>query len=398
VMRSALIVTQFYQPEPCAAANRVAALVHALLAAGLKVDVLTAAPSFPDGRIPAEYRALTPQVDDSGDVRIIRVPTYASPRLRARDRLANWLSVAGSATLYLLLSRRRYEYVIASLPPITLALPVLVARRRARLIVDVRDVFPDIAVKLGRWREGGFAERVVGHFAAELYRQASLVLCTTATARAQVIARGSDPAKTIVAANGFDAPDVASAVPYARRQGDFVVAFVGNMGLATGLDVVLDAAARLRDVPSIRFILAGGGAEFARLAERVAAEALTNVTLLGVVPRSAANALIEDADACVVPLRRGVDDSVPSKLFDALALGCPVLCCAGGEAKALIERSGGGMALPPEDGEALAEAVRELAADPRQLEMMAHRGREYVREHHDRAHIMQYVAARLCAT
>ena len=394
---SILLLTHFHSPEPCAAANRVAALTAALEEAGFDVHVVTGVASFPTGEIAPGDRVLFPKVTQHGTVRLTRVWTYASTRLTERSRILNWLSVSLSMTVYVLTLRRRYDFVIVTMPPITLALPALCAalRHRAKLVVDVRDVFPDVAVKMGYWRADGLPARLVGAISAVAYRAARLVLCVTDSARAEIIARGADPAKTVVASNGFDHVRPAAINPYEKRPEEFVVAFVGNMGLATGLDVVLDAAGLLHDEPRLRFVLAGGGADYGRLAARIVDERLENVVLLGVIPRDAANALIANANVSVVPLHPSIVDSLPTKLFDALVLECPVVCCAEGEARKFVERSGGGVVVPPRDGARLALSLRKLLADPGALRCMATRGRAYVLEYYDRAKIMRSVATRL---
>ena len=392
-----LVLTHFHWPEPCAAANRVGALTRVLDESGFDVHVVTGAPSFPSGKIAREDRAVFPKTSCHGPIRLTRVWTYASTTLTGRSRILNWLSVASSMTAYCLMVPRKYDIVIVTIPPITLALPAFVAaiRHRARLVVDVRDVFPDVAIKMGYWHEGGLPARIVGAIVTKLYRKASLVLCVTTSARAEILARGSEPAKTYVASNGFDPMALAATSPYTRRTDEFVAAFVGNMGLATGLDVIVDAAVALREEKRIRFVLAGGGADQERIAARIADERLENIVMLGVVSREVANALIADADVAVIPLRGSIVDSLPTKIFDALMLECPVICCASGEAREFIERSNGGVAVQPDDGRALAEALRVLLRDEPQRKMYAARGRAYVQEHFDRTKIMRSVASRV---
>jgi glycosyltransferase involved in cell wall biosynthesis len=395
--RAVLVLTQFHAPEPCAAANRVGALTAALEEAGYDVDVVTGFANFPDGVLAPSDRILVRTEQLSARVRLSRVFTYASARISGRSRILNWLSVACAMTFFTLFTRRRFAIIIVTMPPISLAIPAFAAllRHRARLIVDVRDVFPDVAVKMGYWREGSPIVRIVGSIAGALYRRSKLILCVTDAARAEIIARGIAPSKVVIAANGFDPIQVAPESPYARSAGDFVVVFVGNMGLATGLDTIIDAADLLRDEPRIRFVLAGGGADKDRLSLRVAELRLDNVVMLGVVTRPAANALVAAADVSVVPLHAGIVDSLPTKMFDALVLGCPVVCCANGEARAFIESSGGGIAVAPNDGAALARALRELLANPGRRGAYAVAGREFVLNYYDRAKIMREMVALL---
>lgn len=394
-----VVFSQFYPPEATAASNRVSAIARALAQTGNEVTVVTGLPSFPDGAIPASYRDRARRCERDGAILIRRVWTYASPRLRTIDRLLNWLSVAFAATLDVLRSREPIDVVLVSSPPISLAMPALVASmlRKARLVVDVRDVYPDVAIKLGIWKRGSAIARFTGAIADLLYRRASLILTVTETCRREVLARGVPPEKVVTAPNGFDRLDAIVSAPLERQPGEFVIAYAGNMGVATGIGVVLDAAQQLRSEPKYRFVLVGGGADGEGVARRIAAEHLENVVLLGPQSRVVAAAVMARADVCVVPLKRGVVDSLPTKLLDALSQGTPVIVCAQGEAREFVERSGGGLAVDAEDGQGLAAAISSLAADLPLCRSLADSGLAYVTQHYDRANVVADISRRIAA-
>jgi len=397
--RRIVVITQFYPPEAGAASHRASATARALAAAGDDVTVVTGKPSFPDGIVGAEYEERDRSEQRDHGIAVRRVWTYASPRLRAIDRLLNWLSVAAGAIAHIALRRDPVDIVFVSTPPITLGLAALVAaaRWRARLVVDVRDVYPDVAIKMGIWKKNSAVARMVGALADALYRRASLILTVTDTCRREILARGVTPEKVVTAPNGFDRFEPALATPILRGDGEFIIAYAGNMGVATGIEVLLDAAHELRAEQKYRFVLVGGGAEGGSVARRVEGEQLDNVELLGPQPRDVAAAIMRDADVCVVPLKRGIVDSLPTKLFDSLSLGTPVIVCADGEARDFIERSGGGIAVPPEDGSALAGAIGALAADGEQRRRFGRRGLAYVTEHYDRAEVSSAISRRIAA-
>ncbi|HEY4440240.1 MAG TPA: glycosyltransferase family 4 protein [Candidatus Elarobacter sp.] len=395
-MRVALI-SQFYPPEPCAAANRVAAMAQAFAAAGHDVRVYTAMPSFPDGVVAAPYRGRRHVVETDGQVTVERVWTYASATSLPGNRVLNWLSVALGIARRIVAVRERYDAIVVSSPPITLALPALAAAfaHGAPLVVDVRDVWPEIAVKMGAWRPGSLPARVVGRIADLLYRRAALVTCVTETAREEILARGVAPAKVLLAPNGFDPVAPAAGAPLAARPGVRDVVYVGNMGLATGLDVVLDAAAALRDDTTIRFVLIGGGADAARLRARAERERLDNVVFTGPLPREVALRALADAAATVVPLVASIADSLPTKMFDAMLVGTPIVLSAAGEARRLVERADAGLAVTPGDGAALAAGVRAVLDDPALAARYAENGPPFVRANYDRAAVMAGLAGRL---
>jgi glycosyltransferase involved in cell wall biosynthesis len=394
-----LILTQFYPPEATAGSNRVSAVARALAQAGEDVTVVTGRPSFPDGVIPSAYRGRGRADERDGQVRVRRVWTYASPRLRTVDRVANWLSVSVGALWYILTRREPVDIVLVSTPPITLALPALAGalRHRARLVLDVRDVYPEIAVKLGVWRSGSLLARAVAFVSEQLYRHASLIFAVTRSAADEIAAHGVPLEKIVIARNGFDPVQAVTQGLVPRSNGEFVVAYAGNMGVATGMGVVLDAARLLRPVDGYRFLLVGGGAESGDVARRIEREQLHNVTMLGAQPREIAAAIVRDADVSLVPLKRGLDHSLPTKLFDALAQGTPVIVCADGEAKTFVETSGGGIVVPPEDGGALARAIGELAADRTRGEALGRSGMAYVRANYDRARVVSDIVQRVSA-
>lgn len=384
-----LVFTQFFPPEACAASSRTAAVCRGFAQAGHRVTVVTGFPNFPTGRIAPGYRRKIYSRESIGGLSVLRVWTYASPRARGAGRLLNWISVACGALLAtpLLVLRARPAAVFVTCPPVTLAAPALLAAwlTRARLLVDVRDAYPDVAVKMGVWKADAPVTRIVGRIVRILYRRAYAISCVTESVREEVAQRADVASKTFLAKNGFDAVEARDAAVFERRPDDFVVAFAGNIGLAAGLDVLLSAASRLRSNPRVRFKIAGDGADFARISDRVRNEGLINVEMLGALDRRGAMAVLRDADLCAVPLRSGISDSLPTKIFDALYAGCPVLLSGDGEAAAFLERSGGGWHVPAEDGAALAGQIEELSQRRALCRSAGAAGRDYVVRSADRS-------------
>jgi len=398
VARIALI-SQFYPPEPCAAANRIAAMAQAFAEAEHEVRVYTGMPSFPDGVVAEPYRGRTHAVEQDGAVTVERVWTYAGGTSLPGNRVLNWLSVALGIARRVVPAKERFDLVVVSSPPVTLALPALLGAfaHVAPLVVDVRDVWPEIAVKMGSWRADSAPAKLVGRVADALYARAKLVTAVTETARGEIVARGVDPAKVLLAPNGFDPIAPAASAPVPPLPGVRDVVYVGNMGLATGLDVVLDAAALLRGDATIRFVLIGGGADAARLRARAAAEGLGNVLFTGPLPRADALRALADAALTVVPLVATIADSLPTKLFDAMLVGTPVVLSAAGEAWRLVERAQAGIAVTPGDGRALAGGIRRVLDDGELRGRLAANGPAFVRANYDRTAVMRDLAGRVRA-
>jgi glycosyltransferase involved in cell wall biosynthesis len=391
------VISQFYPPEPCAAANRVAAMTRAFAQGGAAVHVYTGMPSFPDGVIQPPFAKQRHAIQRDGAITIERVWTFAASSSFPANRALNWISVALGIAARIVAVRERYDLVVVSSPPITLALPALLGAfaHVAPLVADIRDVWPEVAIAVGSWRPQSVIAKLVRGIADTLYARARFIVCVTETARDEILARRVDAAKLVLAPNGFDAVEPAETSPVAAAPGVRDVVYAGNMGLASGLAVVVDAATLLRDDPTIRFVLVGGGADAMTLRARIAQEGLTNVVLTGPLPRAEALRAVADAEAVVIPLAPFIVDSIPTKMFDAMLVGSPTVLSARGEAQRLIERADAGIAVLPGDARALAQAIRRVLNDTALRARFRANGPPFVRANYDRAAVMNALVARI---
>ena len=388
------VVTHFFPPEPGAGALRVRTMVDAFAAAGHDVTVVTAYPSFPRGEFADKKRELV-RVERNGRVKIVRLNSILVPRMPG-SRLVHWLSTAMAQSLYLLFARERFDVVVMSSPPITLSFPALVgaARHRARLIVDVRDVFPDLGVALGVWKKDGLLVRTLDRLVRKLYHRADLVVVVTPHGREQIAARGVDASRIVLARNAYERHPVVA--EHARPKNGFTAVYAGNLGLTTDVDVLADAATLVaRDNITIEII--GDGAQRTRLGDRVQHERISNLRLKGSFPRPEALAMVASADVSIIPLRKGLNESIPTKLYDSLSVGCPVVIVADGEA--VTEGSSlGALCTPAGDAQALAGVLRQLSAIGRsELRKLGESGKSRLATLADRSDIMAALVARVAA-
>lgn len=177
-------------------------------------------------------------------------------------------------------------------------------------------------------------------------------------------------------------------------EGKFVALYAGAHGMSNDLGVVLDAAGCLRDLPEVCLVLLGDGKEKANLQDHAARMGLPNVLFLPSIPKSEMAEALAAADACIailkpIPLYATV---YPNKVFDYLAAGRPVVLAIKGVIREVIEAAGAGIAVPPGNAAALADAIRKLAGDPQQGRQMGLRGRQYIEAHFDRAALAQHLA------
>ena len=374
-------MSQYYPPEPAAAGNRAKAFVDGLVARGHEVTVVCEQPNHPEGVFSPGYGHRPLVVEDLDGARVHRVWVSTSPVKTTRTRLAFYGSFAIMAAARVA-TLPRADVVYASSPPLPGPTTVLDAARlrRTPFVLDVRDIWPAAAVALGELSDPRlvrFFERVE----RRLYRH-SVGVTTTTHAFCRHIDEVAGRPVSVYVPNG--ASDAMVAEPYAPPPGgdEYVVGYVGNLGIAQGLEILPGAAELLRDEP-VRFEVVGGGPRSEALRESVAAKQLTNVSVSPPVAREEVSAVLRRCDALLVSLADEpvLEHFVPSKLYDAMAVGRPVLLAARGESAALVAETGCGLTVEPEDAGGLAAAIRVLAADRARAVAMGEAGRRAVPEH-----------------
>jgi glycosyltransferase involved in cell wall biosynthesis len=390
-----LFVTQYFTPEVGATQTRLHEFARACAARGHRVTVLTEFPNHPHGRIPPEYRGRLGSRETLDGFTVLRVWVRANPVRTFWTRLAFYGSFLVLATVRGVLAPGPIDVVFASSPPLPVGLVGwLVARGRgARFVLDVRDLWPAAAQALGELDRPGLL-RLAGGLERFLYRHADRITAVTRGFVQHIAARVDDPARVVWLPNGAAGElfDPARVDPGLRRrldlEGRFVVTFAGNHGIAQGLGAVLEAASLLRERPDVVFCLLGDGPVKSALEARARTLGLSNLRFLPTVPLAEVTPYLTASDALLVPLRREpvLDAFVPSKLFDFLACARPVILMVNGEARELLEASGGGVWVMPEDAGGLARAVVAMAGQPEaERRQMGARGRAFVLAHYTRA-------------
>ena len=388
-----LIVSHYFPPETGAPQARLSALAAAWAAGGDQVTVLTGMPNHPTGVLPPEYRHAIRRREHRDGYAVLRTWLYATPNEGIVRKTLSHLSFMISSVLLGWRASGRADTVVVSSPTFfSIASAWLLARaKRARLVIEVRDLWPAIFVELGVLT----SRKVIGlleWLELAAYAAADEVVVVSDGFRANLIGRGVPAGKVHTIRNGvsigqFDPATPAD--PYLRaglgaRPDECLVLYAGTHGISQGLPEAAEAATRLIGRP-VHLAFVGEGADKPRLAHRVSELSLANVTLAKAIPSDLMPALLATADILLVTLRDVplFTTFIPSKMFEYLAAGRPVIGAVAGEA-AQILREAGAVVVPPGDSAALAVAIRTLAADPRQRAVTAAQGRAYVERFFDR--------------
>jgi glycosyltransferase involved in cell wall biosynthesis len=380
-----LLISQYFHPEMTAAPLRLHPLAAGLVKRGHEVQVVCEVPSHPRGVVHPGYGGRPVVRRDLDGMRISYVWVHASPSKRARSRLATYATYAAAATAFGA-ARRRPDVLLASSPPLSVGAvgATLSKRFRAPWVLDVRDLWPEIAQALGE-----VSNRKVLGFASwlerRLYRSADAVTTVTEPF-VDHIASFTDPDKVHLIPNGTTRMWLELGETEVDRDelglpsDRFIWTYAGNVGLSQDLEVAVDAAERLGD--GFQLLILGDGASRQHLLERAATVPDGQVVFRDVVPAPVAARIMRASDALLVPLAAepALAKTIPIKLYDSCAVGRAVLVAAPGEARRLAEQ-GAGMAVPPNDSDALAAAVRDLASDPQMRSEVGQRGVAFAKAH-----------------
>jgi colanic acid biosynthesis glycosyl transferase WcaI len=396
-----LYLSQYYPPEMGAPAARASELAHHWSVAGHDVSVLTGFPNHPTGVVPDQWRPRLRRLlyrEKVDGVTVYRTWLWPLPNRKAHERMRNYASFCISAALRGL-TLPRPDVVIASSPQLLVGLSGwwISFTRQVPLVFEVRDLWPESLVAVGAGRENSLLHTALSKIARFLYERSALIVVVTSAFKEHLIRRWCVPAQKIsVIENGVETelfkPLPSTATDALRRdlgvESKFLVCYVGTMGMAHGLETILDAAAILRrQEPDVLFLLVGEGAEKQRIKALAESRGLTNVKFLDQQPREKIPALILASDACLVLLKKTdvFKTVIPTKMLEFMSCERPVILAVEGQARQIVEEAGAGLAIEPENAGSLAQAIMQLSSNPELRKTLGQKGRVYIVEKFSRS-------------
>jgi glycosyltransferase involved in cell wall biosynthesis len=381
-----LIVSQYFWPE----SFRINDLARCLSEQGESVTVLTGVPNYPEGEIFEGYSRRSPIRQSWNGVEVVRVPLVPRKQGRALQLIANYVSfVFFGATAGVFRLRRKPvdAIVVYGISPILQAIPAIVLKwvKGAKLAVWVQDLWPETLEATG-FVKNPVALKMVGWIVRWIYHRADVVLVQS-RAFIEPVSKLCPADRIVYYPNAgediFSREEVEGecAVPDLDRY--FSVVFAGTLGTAQALDVILDAAERLRGESQIMFFLIGLGSRAEWVQSEVQRRGLANVTMPGRFPVDRMPAIFRKAGALLVTLTDApiFAQTIPSKVQSYLAAGKPILGSINGEGARVIEESRSGLTSNAMDAPALADNVLHMSRmSAEQREVLGKNGKMYFME------------------
>lgn len=369
-----LFLSDNFPPEVNAPASRTFEHCREWVKAGHKVTVITCAPNFPKGKVFEGYRNRLWQKEAIEGIDVVRVWSYITANEGFTRRILDYLSYMAGAVLAAPFVRG-VDIVVGTSPQLFTACAAYVvgAYKRVPYVFELRDLWPESIRAVGAMKDSPWLDRLE-RLELFLYRKAAAVVSVTHSFRDNLISRGIDAEKIHVVTNGVDTEhfrpqerDEALAAELGV-QGKFVAGYIGTHGMAHGLDTLLQAAARLKERPDgdeYRIVFLGDGAAKADLVSKAHDMELDNVVFIDTVPKDQVTRYWSLLDVAIIHLKKTdlFKTVIPSKLFECMAMGLPVLHGVAGESAAIVEEEGVGVVFPPEDYDVLTDIVVRIARD-----------------------------------
>lgn len=370
-----LFITDNFPPEVNAPASRTFEHCREWVRAGYQVTVMTCVPNFPNGRVYEGYKNKLVQTENMGGIDVIRVWSYITANEGFVKRILDYVSFMVSA-VGVSPRVKAPDLVISTSPQFFSACAAYLISRMKQVpfVFELRDIWPESIKAVGAMKSS-LIIRMLEKIEIFLYHHAVKIVSVTHSFKNTLIRRGVPGDKITVVTNGVDLErfrprekDADLKEKYGL-EGKFVAGYIGTHGMAHALETLLEAADQVRHQAGgdrFRFILLGNGARKAHLLEKAKEMDLDNVIFIDSVPKEDVAKYWSLLDVSIIHLRKTplFTTVIPSKLFECMGMGIPVLHGVMGESAKMVEKHGVGMLFEPENADALCRGLQTLAGDP----------------------------------
>ena len=395
-----LFFTHYFPPEVNAPAGRTYENCRRWVKDGHNVTVITGVPNMPAGKVFDGYKNKLYQCETMASIKVIRIWTYIAANKGMLKRTINFISYMVSASIAGLFVKKP-TLLIATSPQFFCGWAGAIVRffKRCPFILEIRDIWPESITTVQAIKSNKTIQ-FLEWLEHRLYQSATHIVTVGEGYKERLEAKGVSPAKISVNTNGIDTEtffpqDKHPEIRQRWHMGDrFVCAYIGTIGMACGLDVVLRAAGKLKQSGrrDILFLLVGDGATREELEKRAGEEGLDNVVFTGLINKHDIPALMASIDCCLVHLLNKplFETVLPSKIFEAAAMERPVILGVKGHAEKLVKDAACGVFMEPENDDELVREVTLLADHPDERKRLGEQGACYMAQHYNRDQLAKH--------
>jgi glycosyltransferase involved in cell wall biosynthesis len=395
-----LLLSQYFPPESGAPQQRLFSLAKHLHSYGVICRVLTCHPHYPLMKLYAGYDNKIFISEEKEGIKIYRVPVFIPKKKSFLFRLLNYFSFCFQSVRYAgRLPEKTYDYVLCESPPLFLGLSALFLKRKfkSKLIFNVSDLWPESIIKLGITKNP-ILLWPLWKLESLLYKKSFLVTGQT-QGICNNIQKRFPTVKTYWLPNGTE-PEKWKKIHLNKSEcrkkfqlsdKDFIIGYAGVIGLAQGLETVLECAKILSE-DSFTFVLAGDGPVLSSLKGLTEEFKIKNVVFTGHLTPEQMPEFLKCLDVALVPLKKNdlFLGAIPSKIFENLAMKIPVLMAVDGEAREIfVDRENAVFFAEPENAADWAEKIKFIKQHPDEVKIKTENGYKLVSEKFNRKQIAQ---------
>ena len=401
-----LFLTDNFYPETNAPAKRTLEHCKEWSNLGHSITIITGAPNFPKGEVFKGYRNKLYQSEIIDRILVKRVWTYIAPNKGFFLRILDYMSFMLSSFFCGLFTKKQ-DIIVATSPQFfTLISGYFISRfKRIPLVLEIRDLWPESIVAVGAIKKSSWIIRVLYKIAIFLYKKSTIIICVTQSFKNDLIEKGIDKKKIFVVENGFDLSknltpnksieEIES--EYDIKKDEFVVSFTGTVGMAHGLEIVLNSAKKIDR--KMKFLIIGDGAKRSHLIKMTEKENLNNVKF---IPNISWEEIININQIIDMHLVHLIDDLefrkvIPSKIFESMALKKPIIMGVLGESREIVDKAKCGLNIMPENSNELNAIIKSCIDNPEMIHEMGKNGFDFLSKEYSRKKLankmIEYISA-----
>ncbi len=382
-----LYISQYFPPEVGAGSVRSSSIIETFTKLGWEVDLITEIPNYPLGKRYSGYeKGSYFKENPAPNLTIHRIWVWITKRTSFREQLLFFFSFMISVVLHFLKNPKKYDLVYCTSPPFFSGLSALFITKMiktSKFIFEVRDLWPDSAKETMEGKPSFFI-RIGYWIEKKIYKGADLIISVTEEAK-KIILEKVPHASVNVISNGVDTSFFSPSNENNKTE-EFIVGYVGSLGIIHDLKTFIKAAKTLEVYPDIKFVIVGDGGQNNELKKLIEAHGSNNIEWVGLKPYSEIPSYIRTFDIAINPMNnfKAFDSVITVKFYEYLACGVPVITSDLKSMRKIAAESGGALLYEAGSPKSLSEVILDLKKNPQKMSELSIRGLEFVKKNFDR--------------
>jgi len=392
-----LLISENFYPEKNAPGRRLYEHAKEWIKLGHRVTVLTGVPNAPKGKVFDGYKNKIYQSEKIDGIDIIRVWTYIAKNEGFLFRILDFVSFMFSSFIFGIFLKKHTKIIVSSPQFLPVISGFILSRiKKIPFVIEIRDLWPESIVALGTLKENSYIIKILNNIAKYIYHKSESIVVVTRSFKDYLINMGINKDKITIIENGFNFERTLSPNKsiqtirneYKINNDNFIVSYIGTIGMSHGIEVVIRAAEIIKD---ITFLIIGEGAEKNNLKKIIEEKEITNVIFLNHIDWQEIVNINQIISANLIHLRNLelFKTVIPSKIFESMALKKPILAGLIGESLEIITKSNSGIQITPENPKSLVEGILFLKNNTEKAQKLGNNGFTLVSKRYNRKILAQ---------